>query len=298
MSSNVMAILDDARTRLATTQQRAQDVEMFARRILDMLARETQAWRESVEAEQRHADEARERLSRRWGDLESRINALAERAKGEWSGLGQAIGEHWEDMRHAWTECAAGLAKVEEMVAEHQQGCRTSESDHRQLAESHREAMREGAERVEETATKGNRVQGAMLIDRARETQAAVEDSVARHASTSRSTSEAAQTRQQAITRFVDGKRAQFDARATQDHGIFETGVTDRIEGLREAASTAKSGMVDAAEVISDLTSTLVKGADDVVDTLNVTNVGLRTAVGIVQASVEICDEVIDAWNN
>jgi len=293
-----MAILDDARSRLVSTQQLVQDVEMFARRILDMLAQETHAWRESIEAEQRHAGEVRERLSQRWVDLEARINSVAERSRGEWSGLEKDVGEHWDEMRRVWTECAGGLAQVDDLVAGHQQGCRMSESDHRRLAETHSEAMREAGDRVEETAIKGNRSQGAWLTERARETQASVSDCVARHASTSRETSEAAQARQQAITQFVDRKRAEFDSRATEQHGTFEAGVTDRIEWLRDAASTAKSGMADAAQAISDLTSTLVKGADDVVETLNLTNVGLSTAVSIVQTSVEICDEVSDAWNN
>ena len=298
MSSNVMAILEDARTRLGATQHRAQEVEAHAQRILDLLAQEAQAWREAIQDERARAKDAAGRLAKRWSDLEERIGTLEERAKGDWTALGQGFDEHWQATRKAWTDCDGQLAAVEGFVAEHQQDCRASGTEHRQLADAHDKTLHEAGESVRATATQGNQTQGAALTGKASERQESIDASIERYASSSRRTAEAMRTRREAATQHVDAKKADFDTRTSQAHQEFETGISEQVDGLKQAAAQARTGMVGVAQVISDVTATLVEGADGVVDALNVTNVGLSTAVGIVQTSVEICDEVIDAWNS
>lgn len=297
MSRNVMAILEDARSRLVATQQRAQEVEAHAQRILDLLSQEAQAWREAIQHERDRAKDVAGTLEKRWSDLEDRIAALGERANGDWTGLGQGFGEHWQSMRQAWNDCDGNLAAIHGLVSEHQQECRTSETDHRQFAEAHDKTLHEAGDNVRATATQGNQAQGAALTGKVSEREEGIDASIDRYASSSRRTADATRARREAATQHVDDKKADFDSRTSQAHKEFETGITDQVNALKQAADEARTGMEDVAQVISDVTSTLVEGADGVVDALNVTNVGLRTAVGIVQTSVEICDEVIDAWN-
>ncbi|MHC8308012.1 hypothetical protein ACYZUC_00105 [Pseudomonas sp. GT1P32] len=298
MSTNVMAVLENARARLVATQQRAQEVEAHARRILELLEHEAAAWHEAIEYDREHTEGVTDRLSGRWGHLEQRIASLAGRAKQDWNALEQGFGEHWQTMHEHWAACAGNLLAVQEALAEHQQHCQASAADHRQFTESHDKTLQGAGTTVVETAIRGSPVLGAMVSTKATESQQAIDESIRHYAEHSRATAENARARQQAAIQQVADRWSDFDSRTTRDQGDLETGIGVQIDRLKQAAGAARDGLERATETIGNVTSTLVKGADDVVDALNVTNVGLKTAVGIVQSSVDICEEVIDTWNN
>jgi hypothetical protein len=297
MSSNVMAILEDARSRLVAAQQRAQDIEAHARRILDLLHQEAEAWRGAMEVDQDRAKGVAKRLSERWSELEGRISALSKRANQDWAGLEQGFGEHWHAMRQSWTDCDENLKAIPQLLKEHQQGCEKSKEGHQRLAASYDETL-QGACNNLQSATKGNQALGAEFTDKASESGQAIDVSIGRYGASSRNAAEAARMRQAAVNQHVAERRAEFDDRTSRNHEEFESGINEQIDRLKLTADQVRTDMENTANVISELTSTLVKGADGVVDTLNVTNIGLRTVVEIVKTSVEICDEVIDTWNN
>jgi hypothetical protein len=298
MSTDVMAVLENARTRLSGTQQRADEVEAHARRVLDMLSNETTAWREAIAQEREFTGEITARLGKRWSTLEARIGELTTRATEEWTTVGEGFASHWEAMQQRWNDCATNLQEVKLTLGEHQQHCETSREDHRGFASSHATVLDTTAEKARSRVIVGGQAIGEAFADRAAENQAGIDASLAQHGRQVDSTASGIRLRQEEATSQIELRRTDFDSEMYEKYDTFESATNERINNLKQTAGDTKTSMESAAEAIGDTTSTLVRGADDVVEVLNLTNVGLSTVVGIVQNAIEICEEIIDCWES
>lgn len=298
MGTDVMAVLENAQTRLSGTQQRADEVEAYARRVLDMLAHETTAWREAIEQEREFTGEITTRLGKRWSTLEARIGELTTRATEEWTTFGEGFASHWEAMQQRWVDCATNLQEVKLTLGEHQQHCGTSREDHRGFALSHATVLDTAAEKARSRVIVGGQAIGEALADKAAESQTGIDSLLAQHGRQVDSTASGIRLRKEEATSQIEQRRTDFESDMDVKYDAFESATNERIIHLKQTADDTKTSMESAAEAIGDTTSTLVQGADDVVEVLNLTNVGLSTVVGIVQKAIEICEEIIDCWEN
>lgn len=298
MSTDVLAVLENARARLVATQQRADEVEAHARRILDTLDREAEAWREAVEQEHQIVGDVAARLSQRWSTLEDRISALATRATGEWNSLGESFAGHWDSVQQQLSDCATRLQVVQETLGQHQKSCETSREDHRGFGSTHAMVLSDAGEHLRKLAIDENQAIAQSFVETTEKCQTEIDQSLDQHRQQVDSTaSEIGSRREEAISQIGE-RRSEFESEMDDKFQAFEGEVGERIDHLKATANSTKSSMEEAAEAIGTVTSTLVDGADDVVEVLNVTNIGLNTVVDIVQTAIEICDEVIDCWEN
>lgn len=299
MSTNVMAVLENAQTRLLATQHRADEVEAHARRIMDMLAHETTAWRESIEQEREFGGEITTRLGKRWSALEARMGELSTRATEEWTSLSDSFASHWETTQQRWTDCENHLLhEVNLTLGQHQQHCETSREDHGGFASSHATVLDTAAQKARSRVIVGGQAIGDAFAGKATESQTGIDASLLQHGQQVDSSASGIRLRKEEATSRIEQRRTDFESDMDDKYDTFESATNEWIDHLKQTADDTKTIIESAAESIGDTTSTLVQGADDVVEVLNLTNVGLSTVVGIVQKAIEICEEIIDCWEN
>lgn len=298
MSTDVMAVLENAQTRLAATQQRSDEVEAHARRILELLAHETTVWREAIEQEREFSVGITTQLGKRWSELDARIGELTARSTQEWTTLGDGLKTHWETVEQRWADCAINLQEMKLTLDDHQQHCDMSGEDHQGFISSHITLLDTAGERARNRVIVDGQTIGATFAGKSAECEIGIDVSITQHGEQIVSTGNEIRSRKDQATSLIEQIRTEFDSDMDDKYSSFESSTNQQIEQLKQAAESTKNSMETASEAIGDITSTLVEGADEVVDVLNLTNVGLSAVVGIVQNAIDICEEIIDCWES
>jgi hypothetical protein len=296
-NTDVLGILEDARTRLEIAGQSAAEAESEAQSLLEYLQHESAEWAIAMAAESDHVTHSGQALAERWSNIHDRLRHLGEQLTSEYSALHQQLDTELAATIATWNECSERLPEIARHLQDHEQACQTSQQAHHDLAEAGVQAYSDVIAFAQEGVISSAENLGERIEQHRTDAEATVSTELASKQQRMRDAADAAREHQQSAADRVTSTQTTFNEQMTAEADQFERRLTADVDALKATASAASESLKGAAESIGALVGTLSEGADDVVQVMNATNVGLNTVVGIVHTGLEICDEVVDSFN-
>lgn len=298
MSTDPQAKLDEARARLEVSQRLADDVEKHAQRLIETLVRETEQWQKAVSEAHSEFAAAGGRLDDRWDKMQTRVAAIAKLATGNLQQVGDTFAEHWTAGQAIWTDCATRLDTLQTAVSQQVTACGDSRDEHARFVGEGDAALQQMGIAAKQLAIVDVDARGKTFVGDATNVLAKKKEVMAGNAKQLSAVFGTADTRQDAWASAIETKRADFETEMDAEHRDFATALDGRIAELTKSATQTKEQIGNAVDAVNATAGRLIEGADDVVDVLNTTNIGLSTVVEIVEDAVKLCEEIVNAFDD